>query len=171
VTRESSAAYRARILAGLGRRDPMRVLRDTPARLERIVARVPAPRMRRRPAPGAWSVLEVLVHTTDAELAFGWRLRHMLATPGARLTVWDQDLWAIRLDYHARRPDRVLAWFRAARESNLALLGAVPARRLRTCWGLHDTRGRQTVWDFVRMEAGHDLNHLRQIRETLARLE
>jgi DinB superfamily len=36
----------------------------------------------RRPAPEKWSIAEIVAHLADAELAMGWRLRNMLATPG-----------------------------------------------------------------------------------------
>ena len=35
------------------------------------------------------------------------------------------------------------------------------------CYGVHEVRGRQTVMQFVRLEAAHDLNHLRQIDRIL----
>ena len=35
------------------------------------------------------------------------------------------------------------------------------------CYGVHEVRGRQTVEEFVRLEAAHDLNHLRQINRVL----
>jgi hypothetical protein len=35
------------------------------------------------------------------------------------------------------------------------------------CYGVHEVRGRQTVEEFVRLEAAHDLNHLRQIDRIL----
>ena len=53
--------------------------------------------------------------------------------------------------------------FRALRESNLRLLESVPRARWVECYGVHEVRGRQTVEEFIRLEAAHDLNHLRQI--------
>ena len=57
--------------------------------------------------------------------------------------------------------------FRALRESNLRLLESVPRARWVECYGVHEVRGRQTVEEFVRLEAAHDLNHLRQIDRIL----
>ncbi len=57
--------------------------------------------------------------------------------------------------------------FRALRESNLRLLESVPRVRWGECYGVHEVRGRQTVEEFVRLEAAHDLNHLRQIDRIL----
>lgn len=45
-------------------------------------------------------------------------------------------------------------------------VGVGPARWLE-CYGVHEVRGRQTVKEFVRLEAAHDLNHLRQIDRIL----
>src|SRR5271167_3462535 len=59
--------------------------------------------------------------------------------------------------------------FRALRESNLRLLESVPRERWVECYGVHEVRGRQTVEEFVRLEAAHDLNHLRQIDRILGR--
>jgi len=167
---ESFPAYRRRILGYLGTRDPIRVQKTTAARLARLIEEIPPRVMRRRPAPGSWSILEVLVHMVDAELAYGWRLRNMLATPGVALPWWDQDEWARRLAYPRRRPVQAVDWFRALRESNLALLAAVPRRRWSTCFGIHEVRGRISVLELVRQEAGHDLAHLLQIRRLLVPL-
>ncbi len=167
---ETFAQYRKRILGYLGERDPIRIQRRTPARLERLVADLPRRLLTPRPAPGRWSVLEVIHHMADAELAMGWRLRNMLATPGLDLPWWDQDLWATRLGYAERRPGPALALFRALREGNLALLLGVPRRRWATGYGVHEVRGRQTVAEFVAMEAAHDLAHIRQIRITVEAL-
>jgi hypothetical protein len=104
----------------------------------------------------------------DAELAMGWRLRNMLANPGVALTWWDQAVWAERLGYAQQDASLSAALFRALRESNLRLLASVPSARWAECYGVHEKRGRQTVEEFVRLEAAHDLNHLRQIDRILA---
>ena len=97
----------------------------------------------------------------------GWRLRSMLATPGVSLTWWDQDCWAERLGYDAASPREAAELFRALRVGNLRLLASVPRSRWEKCYGVHELRGRQTVSQFVRLEAAHDLNHLRQIDRIL----
>lgn len=164
---ESFAAYRARLLGYLGDRDPIRVLQATPSRLESRLEGIRRPLLTRRPAPTSWSILEVVAHMADAELAMAWRIRNVLASPGIELAWFDQDRWAAELGYNSRSLRPQLALFRALREGNLALLRSVPQRRWQACYGVHELRGRQTVADFVRMEAAHDLAHLRQIRAIL----
>ncbi len=166
---ETFAEYRTRVLGYLGTRDPIRVQRATPAALERRIRGRNTAVLRWRPEPGKWSITEIVAHLADAELAMGWRLRNMLASPGVALTWWDQDQWAARLGYAARPVAESAALFRALRAANLRLLASVPRPWWDTCFGVHEVRGRQTVAEFVALEAAHDLNHLRQIDDILAR--
>jgi len=165
---ESFVEYQQRVLGYLGSRDPIRVQRATPAALQRRLRGLPRAVLTRRPAPGKWSIAEIVAHMADAELAMGWRLRGMLATPGLALAWWDQDRWAQRLGYRARPAPAAAALFRALREANVRLLTSVPRAWWDKCHGVHEIRGRQTVAEFVALEAGHDLNHLRQIDRILS---
>lgn len=165
---ESFAEYRSRVLGYLGDRDPVRVQRATPSALDRRLRGLSRATLVRRPAPDRWSIAEIVAHLADAELAMGWRLRSMLATPGVALAWWDQDRWAERLGYPDGSTRDAAAQFRALRRSNLRLLDSVPRAWWDECYGVHEVRGRQTVAQFVTLEAAHDLNHLRQIDEILA---
>ena len=68
-------------------------------RLERLIRGVPRGVLTRRPGPGKWSIVEIVAHLADAELAMGWRLRSMLATPGVHLQWWDEQLWSEKCNY------------------------------------------------------------------------
>lgn len=160
---EGFAEYRERVLGYLGARDPIRVQRSTPSAVERRIRGRSRALLTRRPRAGKWSIVEIVAHMADAELAMGWRLRGMLATPGVALAWWDQDLWADRLSYGSSTAGEHAALFRALRAGNLRVLAAVPRRWWSECYGVHEVRGRQTVAEFVALEAAHDLNHLRQI--------
>jgi hypothetical protein len=165
---ETFEAYRNRVLSYLGDAEPIGVQQDTPSQLERRLRDVAPEELIRRPAPEKWSIAEIVAHLADAELAMGWRLRNMLANPGVALTWWDQAVWAERLGYAQQEASFSAGVFRTLRESNLRLLESVPRARWVECYGIHEVRGRQTVEEFVRLEAAHDLNHLRQIDRILA---
>jgi hypothetical protein len=164
---ETFEAYRSRILDYLGDQDPIGVQQATPSELERRLRDVAAEELIRRPVPDKWSITEIVAHLADAELAMGWRLRNMLANPGVLLSWWDEAVWAERLGYVHHDVRDSTAVFRTLRESNLRLLASVPRTQWVECYGVHQVRGRQTVEEFVRMEAAHDLNHLRQIDRIL----
>jgi len=157
---ETFEAYRNRILNYLGDQEPIGVQQATPSELDRRLCDVAVEELIRRPAPDKWSIAEIVAHLADAELAMGWRLRNMLANPGVALTWWDEAVWAERLGYANQDASLSAGVFRALRESNL-----------RQCYGVHEVRGRQTVEEFVRLEAAHDLNHLRQIDRILGGAE
>ena len=166
---ESFEQYRQRVLGYLGSREPTRVLAATPNRLARLLEKRSPTALGRRPAANKWSVDEIVAHLADAELAFGWRIRSIAATPGVALQWWDEHLWSERLMY-ARVPARAtLVTFEAARVANLNLLRRLPAEVYAAAFGVHAKRGRQTLDDFVVMEAAHDLNHLRQVQALLRR--
>jgi hypothetical protein len=166
---ETFEAYRNQVLSYLGEEDPIVVQRATSAQLERRLRDVALEELTRRPAPEKWSIAEIVAHLADAELAMGWRLRNMLANPGVDLTWWDEAAWAERLGYAQQEASFSAGVFRTLRDSNLRLLASVPHTRWVECYGIHAVRGRQTVEEFVRLEAAHNLNHLRQIDSILGR--
>jgi hypothetical protein len=52
-----------------------------------------------KPAPKEWSVYEVLVHLADSESNAALRARKLIVEPGGTLMGYDQEQWAIDLDY------------------------------------------------------------------------
>jgi hypothetical protein len=164
TTRSLSPAqtYVATVFAALGARDPMEVLVQTPARLGRAVSGLSAAQERQREAQGKWSVRHVVQHLADAELVGGFRYRMVLAHDAPALPGYDQDLWAERMKYEEVAIDTALGDFTAYRQANLRLLQGLAAGDL-TRVMRHSERGDESVAKMIRMYAGHDLIHLRQI--------
>jgi hypothetical protein len=57
--------------------------------------------------------------------------------------------------------------FRVVRLGNLALLKSLTPAQWKH-YGMHSERGQESIEQIVRMFAGHDINHLRQIEAILA---
>jgi uncharacterized damage-inducible protein DinB len=161
---ETPQQYSARILGYVEGKDPLRVQGSTPKKLAHAVKRLDRKRLSRRPAPGKWSITEILAHLADAELVGGWRMRLILGQNGTPLQAFDQDVWAATFAYQRRDPQRSLETFRVLRENNLRLLRSLP-KNLWENYGMHQERGKETIAHIVRMFAGHDLNHLRQVEQ------
>ena len=144
----------------LGDGDPVAVLFATPNRLEKLVAELSDARIEAAPAPGKWSIREIVAHLADCELVFAFRLRQTLALEHAVIQPFDQGVWGER--YAAYDFATALEMFLASREWNLKLLATVSAvdRRKPTT---HPERGTMTFWTIVETMAGHDVNHLEQI--------
>jgi hypothetical protein len=157
---EQATQYTSAILDLLGDRDPMDVLRQTPAALAQKVAGLSRAAIEHPEAPGKWSVVAVLQHLADSDLVWAFRLRMVLAHDRPRITGYDQDLWATRLHYDEADPALALEQFRVVRQSNLRLLErASPADLQRVA--LHEERGEESIERMIRLYAGHDLLHLR----------
>jgi hypothetical protein len=166
--RETPGEYIERMLGHVERRDPRNVQAATARKLERLIKGVPRSRLRKRPAPGKWSVVEILAHLADTEIVVGWRMRHILGAPGTPLQAFDQDAWAASGHYDTRDPRKSVEQFRILREANLALLKTLAPEQWKR-HGLHAERGPETIEHIVRMMAGHDLNHTKQIERILPR--
>jgi hypothetical protein len=163
---ETVQEYTQRLLNYAEGKDPLRLQQAAPNRLALLVKGKTRKQLTRRPAPDKWSIAEIMAHLADAELAISWRLRQILASNAIPVQAYDQDLWAKTFDYAHRDPRQSLANFRALREANVTLLKSVP-KKLWENYGVHQERGNESVSHIVRMAAGHDLNHLRQVETIL----
>jgi DinB family protein len=163
-----AAAYQQMLLSLLGEDDPAVVQRETPERVREIIGQA-ADDLRRQPAEGEWSVLELVGHLTDAELVSAARYRWMLSHDAPSLIGYDQDQWVARLRHNEESAEELVALFSALRQANLALWARSSAAE-RTRFGMHAERGRESFDLLFRMLAGHDRFHLDQMRATLGRL-
>lgn len=156
------SAYVEAVLALVGDQDPMSILRETPGVLEEVVATMDPEALGVLEGENKWSVGIVLQHLADAELVWGWRLRMVLAEDRPPLTGYDQDRWVERLRYSRCDPADALQMFGVLRRSHLCLLDNIgPEDRRRV--GVHAERGEESVERMIRLYAGHDLVHRRQI--------
>jgi hypothetical protein len=159
---EHAAAYIRAVLELLGDREPIAVLREMTSALPRAIEGLSPPQLRQPEQPGKWSIGQILQHLADSELVWAWRVRLILAQDRPRLTGYDQDLWAERLHYDQQDPLEALELFGVVRRANLRLVErASPADLKRV--GVHAERGEESVEHLRRLNAGHDLLHLRQI--------
>lgn len=163
---ETAQEYTQRLISYTQQKDPLRLQQAAPAKLAALVRGKTRKQLTRRPAPEKWSIAEIMAHLADAEVAIAWRIRQILASNTIPIQAYDQDAWAKTFAYAKRDPRQSLAGYRALREANLALLKSVP-RKLWENYGMHQERGQESVSHIVRMVAGHDLNHLRQIEAIL----
>lgn len=159
---EQAEAYVQATLELLGSRDPLEVLRGTAGALRRTVEDLSPTQLTRSESEGTWSVLHVLRHLADSEIAWAFRLRMVLAQDRPRLAGYDQDAWAERLGYAESDPSGALEVFGVLRRANLRLIERAAQEDLERV-GVHEERGEESVGHMVRLYAGHDLVHLRQI--------
>lgn len=145
----------------LGGRPVETILAATADEIARNLAAIGAEKASAAPAPGRWSAAEIVCHLADCELVFGFRLRQTLAEDGPIIQPFDQDKWAAA--YRGVPASEALEAFRALRTWNLRMIrAALPAAATRTM--THPERGTMTFQTVVETMAGHDLNHLGQLK-------
>jgi hypothetical protein len=163
---ETPQQYIQRILGYLEGKDPLEVLAATPRKVQKLVNGVGKKRLGKKPAPGKWSVTEILAHLADAEMVQGFRVRLILGSSGTAIQGFDQDVWAGYSDYPSHDPALSLEAWRANRERTLRLLKGLSKEQWEY-FGMHSERGKETVKRVSEMMAGHDINHFRQIKAIL----
>ena len=167
---ETFAEYRKRLEDSVAGKDPMKILKETPAMLRRLILRRPPKLLARRPNPDKWSVREILGHLADDELVLGYRMRRVLEKPGGPIDGFDQARWANVLHYASDEPAKSVERFRQMRQWNLELFARLSAEEWEL-FGVHSERGRESLRDMALLYAAHDLNHAGQIRAILAAAE
>ncbi|MDE1176420.1 MAG: DinB family protein [Edaphobacter sp.] len=149
----------------LGGQDPIPVITRTAELLHSLIDPLSPAHIDRSPAPGKWSIREIVAHLADCELVFGFRLRQTLSEDHPVIQPFDQTVWGER--YAAYDISSAMRMFEASRNWNVKLLTTVnDADRHRPL--THPERGTMTLWTIVETMGGHDINHLRQIEKIIA---
>jgi hypothetical protein len=163
---ETTEQYRNRMYSHLEGSDPIALMAAAPKKLESLIKGATTAKMRRRPAPGKWSISEIVTHLADTELVGGYRIRTILGAPGGPIQAFDQDLWAANMEYQKRDARKSLELYKSLRQANLALLKSLTPEQWKQ-YGMHAERGQESIETIVRMFAGHDINHREQVKRIM----
>jgi hypothetical protein len=146
-------------------RPAQEILSSTPEALAALIATIGPRKASAPPAPGKWSAAQIACHLADCEIALGFRLRQALSEENPVVQPFDQDKWAAT--YAGVPAAEAVEAFAAMRKWNLRLIQtALPAAAGRLV--THPERGTMTFQILVESIAGHDLNHLAQVRRIAA---
>jgi hypothetical protein len=161
-------------------------LRRTPGELDRAVSGKADTELSRRPDADNWSAKEIVCHLRDVEELFQIRFHTVVALEEPRILVFgasaddlaawriggaighplDPRRWAEERQYLRNDTSEALAAFQRRRAEVLVLLQLLsPAEWQRG--GIHLSRGRLTLGDWVARLAAHDDNHVDQLGRAL----
>jgi len=151
----------------------MATLEEQLARMERTVndyaaavKGVPDAQLSKRPDDKNWSAKEVVCHVRDTEESFMIRFQTILAMDEPKFLPVEPDRWAVERQYQRNDIQEALAAFKSRRDETLRFFrGLKPEHWERG--GIHATRGKMTMKDFVELMAWHDDNHLEQLKRAL----
>jgi hypothetical protein len=151
-----------RYLAALGGDDPFLAMFEAPQRLRKLLKGLTEKQLSRRPAPGKWSIKEIVAHLADGEVVTGSRYRFIAAHERPAIASYDQDLFVEKLGVANATTEELVADFEMARAVNLGLLVRLPDEAFARV-GIHSERGEESIDTIVRLYAGHDRVHLDQV--------
>ncbi len=151
-----------RYLAALGGDDPFLAMFEAPQRLRKLLKGLTEKQLSRRPAPGKWSIKEIVAHLADGEVVTGSRYRFIAAHERPAIASYDQDLFVEKLGVANATTEELVADFEMARAVNLGLLVRLPDEAFARV-GIHSERGEESIDTIVRLYAGHDRVHLEQV--------
>ena len=144
------------------RAEIIKTLRATPVVLQALVDGVDDARLRRRPAPGEWAIIEVVGHLADTEERALARVRRMLAEDDPELEPFDQEALAEERHYLELSLEEELARLEDLRRQHLAELEALDGSGwART--GRHGEHGELSVELYETHVAAEEVDHLAQI--------
>ena len=161
-------------------------LEHTGGELEQAMAGKAEAELSRRPDAQNWAAKEIVCHLRDVEELFQIRFHTIVALDEPRILVFgamatdlaawriggsighplDPERWAEERQYLRNDTREALVAFQRRRAEVLLLLRSLsPAEWQRG--GVHLSRGRLTLADWVARLAGHDDNHVAQLRRAL----
>lgn len=145
--------------------DVFAILASTPEKLRRELRDLSPREMKKRPAPGKWSVQEILAHLVDVErVGMRDRVEAIVTQERPVLEPFDQEKRAVQMHYDRTDPRKSLASLTRQRRANVKWLRKLRLAQLRR-EGVHKKVGEVSALEFLYEWAFHDLGHLKQILE------
>lgn len=121
-----------------------------------------------KPSAPEWSIHEIIVHLADSEANSYIRCRYLIAEPGKTILAYNQDLWAVKLDYHSQSTDKALELFRLLREASYLLIKDLPGE----VWSNtinHPENGLMSMYEWLVVYANHIPGHIGQMQRVYQR--
>ena len=109
------------------------------------------------PEVGKWSVHQLVIHLSDAELGFADRIRRVIAMDKPALLAWHENAFSERLHYEAQSTEDALELILLTRRQIARVLRKLPDTDFERI-GIHDQRGPQTLAAIIGFADWH-LNH------------
>lgn len=145
-------------LAAQGNDDLLALLEAQQDAWQTLIGALPASKGTFAYAPGKWTLAESLVHVTDTERVFSYRLMRVGRGDRTPLPGFEQDEWVPESRANRRALSDILSELLAVRAATLALVRSLDETALsqRGQASGHAITARALVW----MIAGHQAHHL-----------
>ncbi|MCX6065359.1 MAG: DinB family protein [Chloroflexi bacterium] len=138
------------------------------ALLEETLQSIPRQAWQFKPAPTEWSIHEIIIHIADSETNAALRARLLAAEPGRPLMAYDQDKWAVELNYPQQDVEDALQLTKYARLTTYKWLKTLPEAVFDHS-ALHPEYDKPYTFNlWLNIYAGHIPGHVEQIKGNYA---
>ncbi len=170
ISRPDSSEYAEfykNYIAGVPDGNVLEFLARQPGDYRQLLAGVSDQAAAAEPAPGKWSIKQVLGHVCDGERVMSYRALRFARGDGQELAGFEQDDYVREANSNARSLEELLAEFENVRKATIALFGSLPA-------GSETRRGIAngnpvTVRALAYIAAGHAQHHYRGLKDAVKR--
>jgi hypothetical protein len=133
--------------------------------LDEALEKFPNEMWQYKPGPERWSIHEIILHLADSETNSYIRCRWGIAEPGKSIMAYDEDGWAIALQYQKQSAQDALKLFKLLRQMSYNLIRILPA----SAWSqtINHPEGRiLALDDWLNIYVNHVAEHIRQMQAT-----
>ncbi|WP_066056718.1 DinB family protein [Robertmurraya korlensis] len=116
-----------------------------------------------KPHENSWSIREIIIHVTDAELVHIHRMKSVLSEENPILTAFDQDAWTSQLKTQALDHQLYLSLLNTMINSFTPILNELEEDDFFRV-GTHNIEGEFTFKELLEHSLEHIQNHIEQIR-------
>jgi hypothetical protein len=147
----------------------MAILPVTPERIQQLTDGLTGAQLRAAPAPGEWSVNDILAHLRACHDVLGGRMIRIIEEDQPTWRAMSPRTWMARTDYPGWEFASAFEAFQTQREALLRVFAPVPSGdwdRFAIETGLVGGPRERTVRYYGSWMASHERGHLRQIAKT-----
>lgn len=142
--------------------DLLALLSQQPDELRALVQNVSDQQAAVHPAPGEWSVKEVLGHLVDTERVFAYRAMRIARGDATPLAGFDQDDYVRATSFNARSLTDLVDEFDYLRRANILCFKALTAEERQRCGTASNNPA--SVRALLYIMAGHVAHHVESLR-------
>jgi hypothetical protein len=156
------ATYYANYISKVPDRPLLDFLAKQPGDYRQLLSGISEADATKPPAPGKWSIKQVLGHLCDTERVMSYRALRFARGDEQELAGFEQDDYVATADSNARSVEDLLAELDSVRHSTVALLGSLPADADRKSGMANGNR--VTVRSLAYVIGGHSQHHLELLK-------
>jgi DinB family protein len=143
----------------------LRHLKDNFHAIKEFIYGLPEEKLYFRYADDKWSIKEILVHIVDDERIFAYRALRYARSDKTELPGFEQDDYAFYSDANDRSLESIFDEYEAVRISTIAMFNGFPDEAFLRSGTSTGNVNRRTVRALAYHIAGHELRHIKVIKE------